>query len=190
MPAPIAPRPATPTRSISPAIALPHLPGGPLDRLDDPQVAGAAAEVAGEGLAQLLVAGIRMLPQERLHRHQEARSAEPALERVRLMESALERVEAIVAREALDRPERAAARLDRQHQAGPHRLAVELDRAGTADALLAADLRAGETRGVADEVGQERPGLDVALVVPPVDLDADPHVVLAIASSIARRASS
>ena len=131
---------------------------------------------------------VRVLAQERLHRHQEAGRAEPALKRVRLVERTLERMQvAVRRREPLDRPERAAVRLDREHQAGPDGLAVELDGAGAAHALLAADLRASEPGAVPDEVRQERPRLDIALVRRAVDLDADPQ---AIASSIARRASS
>ena len=111
-----------------------------------------------------VVAGVRVLAQERLHRHQEAGRAEPALERVRLVEGALERVKPPSPREALDRRERAAVRLDREHQARAHRLAVELDGAGATHALLAADLRAGQAGLVADEVGQERARLDLAFV--------------------------
>src|SRR5918992_2329546 len=187
MPAPIAPSPANPTRSISLNIGSPHLPGGVLHRLDDPQIAGAAAEVARQRLAQVLLPRIRILTQHRLHRHQEPRGAEPALERVRLVERALERVQLALRREALHGPDRAAVCLGRQHQARPDRLAVELDRARAAHALLASDLRAGQPRAVADEVGQERARLHVALVGVPVDLDADPQ---AIASTIARQASS
>ena len=71
------------------------------------------------------------------------------------MKSALKRVKAAVARKALDRSDRATVRLDREHEARPHRFTVELDRAGAADALLAADLRARQTGRVADEVRQD-----------------------------------
>src|ERR687896_2342970 len=187
MPAPIAPSPAKPTRSIPRNTASPLPGGGVPPRLDDPQIAGAAAEVPRQRLAQLLLPRVRILAQHRLHRHQEPRGAEPALERVRLVECALERVQLAVRREALHGPDRAAVCLGCQHQARPDGLAVELDRARAAHALLASDLRAGQPRAVADEVGQERARLHVDLVGAPVDLDADPQ---AIASTIARRASS
>src|SRR5829696_3515689 len=180
MPAPMAPSPAKPMRSTSLNIGTPQLAGGVLDRLDDPQV-------ARERLAELLVARLRVLAQERLHRHEESRRAEPALERVGLVERALERVQLAVRGQPLDRPELPAVRLHREHQARAHGLAVELDRAGAADALLATDLCPRQPGLVAYEVGQERARLDVALVFAAVDLHADPH---ALASSIARRASS
>ena len=43
----------------------------------------------------------------------------------------------------------------REHQAGPHRLSVDKHRASAADAMLAADMGAGELRIVSDGVGQQ-----------------------------------
>ena len=43
-----------------------------------------------------------------------------------------------------DGADRLALRLHREHQAGAHRLAVDDHRAGAADAVLAADVRAGQ----------------------------------------------
>src|SRR5215210_560009 len=187
MPPPIAPSPAKPTRSSSSIALAAHLSGGVLDRLEDPQIARAAAQVPGERLAQLLAVGTGMLAQVCVHRHEEARRAEAALERMGLVERALERVQAGVAGEPLDGGERAAVRLDREHQAGADGLAVELHGAGAADALLTAHLRAGEAGAMPDEVRQQRARLDLALVAALVDLHAHPH---ARASSMARRASS
>ena len=62
--------------------------------------------------------------------------------------------------------------LDREQAAGAHRDAVEPDRAGSADAVLAADVGAGEPEAVAEEVGQEQPRLDVLDDDPAVDGDA------------------
>src|SRR5215211_1598748 len=104
MPAPIAPRPAKPTRSVSPIMPS-RLARGLLHRLDDSQVTGAAAEIAGERLPQVLPVGVWMIAQEGLHRHQEARRTESALERVRLVKRALERVQGAVKRQRLDGPE-------------------------------------------------------------------------------------
>src|SRR5215207_5012000 len=105
MPPPIAPRPAKPTRSISLNIG-PHFRGCLLDGLDDAEVAGAAAEVSGQRPAQLGCTGVRVLADEGLHRHQEPWCAEPTLQRVRLVERALERMQgAVVGREPLHGPE-------------------------------------------------------------------------------------
>src|SRR3954466_11296985 len=156
-------------------------------RLDDPLVARAAAQVAGERLAHLALARIGPRAQQRLGGHEEARRAEPALQRMALVEGLLERMQLLrVARQALDGEHRAAAGLDRQHEARPHGLAVDLHGARAADAVLAADVRAGQARDVADEVRQQRARLDVAVVERAVDLDRDLHA----ASSIARRTNS
>ena len=72
--------------------------------------------------------------------------AEAALEAVALLEGRLDRVEPAGAGEALDGVDREPVGLHREHQAGAHGLAVELHGAGAADALLAADVRAGQAR--------------------------------------------
>src|SRR5579875_1106926 len=91
--------------------------GGAQGSIDDGLVAGAAADVAGQGLADLGLARIRILLQEGGDLHQEARSAEAALEAVRVPHGLLERVHPPVDREALDRPHVRPSRLHRQHQA-------------------------------------------------------------------------
>ena len=52
------------------------------------------------------------------------------------------------------------SRLHRKHQAGAHRLAVDDDGAGAADAVLAADMGAGLPAILADGVDQRAPRLD------------------------------
>ena len=47
-----------------------------------------------------------------------------------------------------------------QHQAGAHRLSVEQDGAGAADALFAGEVRAGEMELVAQENGELRARFD------------------------------
>ena len=58
----------------------------------------------------------------------------------------------------------AAVDLDREEEAGAHGDAVEPHRARAADAVLAADVRAGEAERVADEVGEQQPRLDTLAV--------------------------
>ena len=55
--------------------------GHELDRVDDPVVAGAAAEVAGQRPEDRLARGRRLAPEQRLRLHDDARRAEPALRR-------------------------------------------------------------------------------------------------------------
>jgi hypothetical protein len=161
--------------------------GGDVEHgLDDPLVARAPAQVPGQRLAHLALGRVGAIPQERLGGEQEAGRAEPALQRVALVEGLLQRVQLVAVGEPLDGQQRAAVRLRGEHEARAHGLAVELDRARAAHAVLAADVRAGQPGLVADEVRQQRARLDLPGVRPAVDLHLDPHD----ASSIARRTSS
>ena len=73
-------------------------------------------------------------------RAQDPRRAEAALQGVVLAERLLQRAPL----EPFDRPDLGAVGLHREQQAGAHRDAVELDGARAADAVLAADVRAGQ----------------------------------------------
>src|SRR5439155_16992384 len=128
--------------------------GGP-DRVDDPLVAGAPADDGRDALADLAVARRRVRAQEIQRGDQHAGRAEAALQPVMLAERLLQRVELAVAHQALDRAELGAVGLDGEHDARARGLAVEHDRARAADPVLAADVRAGESEILADEVDQE-----------------------------------
>ena len=129
----------------------------PATARDDVVVAGAAAEVALEPVADLLLGRVRVLLQQRDRRHDEARRAEAALQRVLLVERLLHRVQLAVRGEALDRRHLAAVGLHGEHRARLHRLAVEQHRARAAGGRVAADVRpleperarAGSTRAAA-----------------------------------------
>src|SRR5947208_3134170 len=139
---------------------------GQLHRVDDVLVARAAAQVPAQRVADLRIAGGCVVAQERDERHEDAGGAEAALQRVRLAESRLQRVELVRAarREALDGRQLSAVRLHREHQAGAHRLAVEQHGAGAAHAVLAADVGAGEPQVLAEEVAQDQPVLAAVYV--------------------------
>src|SRR5215467_9624288 len=75
---------------MSPMVApLAHFLGGVLHRLDDVDVAGAAAQVARDRLADLLLARILVARKERARGHEHARCAEAALQAVLLGEALL-----------------------------------------------------------------------------------------------------
>src|SRR5215813_8775154 len=76
--------------------------GRPADGGDDVLVARAAADRAGDRRADLLVAGVGVLVEQRARRHQHAGRAEPALQAVALVEAHLDRVELPVALQRLD----------------------------------------------------------------------------------------
>ena len=79
----------------------------------------------------------------------------------------------VVGRDALDGQDLVAVRLHRQHQAGARGAAVEQDGAGAADAVLAAEMRAGEAELVAQEIGERQAHLDLVLVALAVDRQRD-----------------
>src|SRR4051812_22252389 len=87
----------------------PRTGGSGLHGLDDVLISGAATEVPGDGFPDLLLAGVLRLEQEWLQRHEKARRAETALQRVVLVKRLLKWMELAVEplRHALDGPDRA-----------------------------------------------------------------------------------
>src|ERR1700724_2820918 len=79
----------------------------------------------------------------------------------------------VALRQPLDGADAFTLRLHREHQARAHRLVVEDDSAGAADAVLAADMRAGLPAVVADGVDQRLARLDPDRMVAPVDVEGD-----------------
>ena len=141
------------------------------DRGDDVLVAGAAAEVALDGVADLVIGGIRGPPQEVGSGHDHPRGAEPALEAVVLPERGLERMEPIGRGHALDRRDRGAVRLDGEHRAGLDRLAVDGHGARAALRGIAGDVGPGQVQVLAEELDQQTSRLDVDLPWHPVDVE-------------------
>ncbi len=129
---------------------------GVLDRLDHFRVAGAAAQVAGKRIADLLHAGVGYFIEQRLGRQDHAGPAEAALQRRMLLERLLQRMQFIPGREPLDGQHLAAVGLTGQHQAGVDRLAVHEHGARAAIADVAAELGAGQVELIAQEPEQRR----------------------------------
>src|SRR5215467_5991304 len=85
-------------RSFAVAMSLPlllrrHPLGGVLDGLDDVVVTGAAAEIALEPVADLVLRRARIALEKLGGGHDHSRRAEPALQTVLLPERVLDRVE-------------------------------------------------------------------------------------------------
>jgi hypothetical protein len=77
-------------------------------------------------------------------------------------------VELIAAGEAFHGLDLVTVRLDREHEAGAHRLPVQQDGTGAAHAVLAAHVRAREPEIMAQKVGKEEPSVDALFVPAPV----------------------
>src|SRR5712691_8336103 len=128
-----------------------------LHRLDDLLIAGAAAQVSADRIADLLFGRIRIRIQQSLGSDQHPWSAVAALQAVRLAEAVLQHAHRTVGlRETLDGGDTVAVRLHRVHEARPYRLPVEHHRARAAYAVLAADVRAGEAKVFAQPVHQRQ----------------------------------
>src|SRR5262249_27604995 len=122
-----------------------HGAGAGGNRFDDVVVAGAAADVAFELFADgPLLEVMALAPHDIDRGHDHARSAEAALKAVVFAESFLHRMKLAVGREAFDGQHVCALGLDREHGAGLHRLAVDVDDASAALGGVAAHVRAGE----------------------------------------------
>src|SRR5207248_5804201 len=172
--------------------------GGKLHRLDDLLVAGAAAQVPADRIADLRLGRIRIRVQQSLRGDEHSRRAVAALQAVRLAEAVLQNAHRAVGfRETLDGGDAVAVRLHRVHEAGPYGFPVEHHRARAADAVLAADVRSGEAKVFAQPVDQRQPRRHLGRSRLAVDLDGDgvkrlAHRLLALsrASRSARAAST
>src|SRR5262249_36144857 len=126
--------------------------GRVLNRFHDVDVAGAAAQVAGDRLPNFGLGRVRVASQEGDARHHHPRRAVAALQAVLLPEAFLDRMELAAFFQSLDRADGAAVGLYRQHGARLDRFAVDDHRAGAAVRGVAADVRAGQTQLIAQQV--------------------------------------
>src|SRR5262249_40934538 len=109
----------------APILGVAHLPRRPQDRLDDVLVAGAAAQVARQPPADVVLRGVGTLVEQGLGGEHHARRAESALQAVLVLEPLLQRVQLAGAAEPLDRGDLVPVGLDREHGAALDRTAVE-----------------------------------------------------------------
>jgi hypothetical protein len=111
--------------------------------LDDVLIARAATEVRRQNLENLLVRQFGIGLQRVYRKHQEAGRAEAALKRMMSDECILHRVQFVAVREAFDRSDTLALRLDGKHEAGSYRVICRGSPCSAADAVLATDMRPG-----------------------------------------------
>ena len=174
------------------SVLFAQLASGVLDRADNVLVTGTAAEIPIQPVADFALGWIVVSLQELACGHDHAWRAESALQPVLFPEAFLQGVEFAVMRQAFDRGHRSPVRLNRQDRAGLHGLPVQQDRAGAANAGLAADVCAGQTQRLSKVVHKKQPRLDSVFVSYPVHLDAhlefhDSHLLLApLAESVGK----
>src|SRR5438105_1209385 len=102
-------------------------------------------------------------------------------------ERLLQRVQLVASGEPLDSAHAGTLGLHCKHQAGAHRLVVDQHGAGAADAVLAAEMRAGEAAILAQRIGQAAPRLDADRALIAVHRENDVLSVAHWASHLASR---
>src|SRR5436309_1428539 len=133
---------------------------GVLKRCRTPRTPGSASarlvSMRRTRARHVVVRRLRDRAEQRDDRHDLPRGAEPALERVRVDERALDRMELAVLREPFDRLHAPVLARDRERQARIDRASVDEDGARAAGPLVAHLLRPREAELLAERV-QERP---------------------------------
>src|SRR5262245_38541957 len=131
-------------------------PRGQLDRLEDLEVPGTAAEVARQRLAGPIARRLGVALEQLPGGAQDPGRAVAALGGPELRERGLQGVRRVRPRQALDGDDRPSLALDREDEARQHRAPVEQDGAGAALPQLAAVLGPGEPEVLAQRL-EERP---------------------------------
>ena len=103
----------------------------------------------------------RIAVQQLAQRHHHAGDAEPALRRVLVPQRILQAVQPGRWVDPLDGGDVGALGLDGQYRTALRRAAVQEQRAGAALPGVATHLGTGQAEPVADELGQQQPGLDL-----------------------------
>src|SRR6266508_672345 len=121
---------------------------------EDPAVSGAAAQVAGDGLAQRELVGVGPAVQQVVDRDDHPGDAEAALHGTLLDEGPLDVGQLALGGQTLDGADVAADRVGGHDAAGGDEDPVQHERAGAALALLAGVLRAGKAESLPEHVEQ------------------------------------
>jgi hypothetical protein len=130
-----------------------------LDGADDFIIAGTAAEISGELEADVVFGGLWVFVEESLGGHEEAGSADAALQGGTFKEALLERVQMTVLGEAFDGFDFRAFGFRRENDAAIHGDAIHDDGAGSAITVVAALFGAGQTQRVAERFEKTLPRL-------------------------------
>src|SRR5215471_3599992 len=118
--------------------------------------------MAAEDIADFILGRMGISRKVIRKRHQDARGAEAALQRMVLLERLLQRVErAVGGCERLDGGHAAPLRLHRKREAAAHRHAIDQHRAASAYAVFATNMSAGGANDMAQEIGQQEPRLGI-----------------------------
>src|SRR5262245_19240551 len=146
------------------------------DRLDHLRVARAPAQVAGDGVADLVLGRLRVLRQQGGGGHEDAGNTESALRHPVTHECLLHGNQRAAAGETFDRGHGTASRLHCEHEAARDELAIEVNRARAAVAGPAALLRTRQAEILTQRVEQRDIGLHERLDAFAVDGEGE-HLI-------------
>jgi hypothetical protein len=152
---------------------LRHLACSVLNRLHNILIAGAAAQIAGDSPANIVLRRLGILLKERVGRHQHSGSTESTLQTVLLFEAFLQRVKLPFLEESLHRKKLRSVRLDGKHRARLDCLSVKDDGASAAVAGVASNVRAGQPQRFANEVNKQKPGFYVGFPLLAIDFEVN-----------------
>src|SRR5215470_14370258 len=166
-----------------------YLGGCEFHGFDNLRIGGAATEIAGEIVPDLVVVRVRMLLEQLACHQHEAWRAEPALGRARFQERLLHGAERPVRRQLLHGGHTLAVRERREVEAAGHSSVVNQHRAAAAQALRAALARAEEIKAIAQHFDDGVVGRDLGcdLLAVEGEMDRAGHVGL---TGVARAAAS
>lgn len=154
--------------------SLPFLYGrGGTDGIYDVLIAGAAAEIAFQGVSNFGVGGVGIALDQLEGGHDHSRGAEATLQAVLFPEALLHRMKFAEGCDSFDRDDIATVALDGEHRARFDGESIDGDGAGTTERGFAAAVRAGEKKRVAEEMDEEKPGFDFSGVLASIDGNGD-----------------
>src|SRR5437763_2488679 len=120
--------------------------------IDNVLIASTATDITRQGAANLLLAWVRVVLQQLIGGHQEARRTEATLEAMLLPESLLERMHLPVASQAFHRHHLVTVGLHCKHQARAHALSIHQHGTGAAGTVFAAQIGSGQSQILAQHI--------------------------------------
>jgi hypothetical protein len=139
-------------------------------------VSCAAAKVTRDCFSNFLLAGRRILLEKRNESHQDARSAETALQPMRFPKCFLQRMqlslfEIIIGGQTFDGCYFPSVDLNREYETGTDRNAIKKNCARPAHPLLTSDMCSGQGQVMAQEVTKQESRFDPSLVAFSIYID-------------------
>jgi hypothetical protein len=154
-------------------LLFPRLGSGGTDGRYNVLISGAPAKIAFQPMSNFVVAGVGIALNQLSRRHNHAGGAEAALKAMLLPEALLDGVQITILRHTFDSDDFAAVTLDRKQGARFYRQSIYRNGAGAAERGLAAAMGTSKEEGIAQEMDEQKPGLDFSGVLISVNGNGD-----------------